>query len=173
MQTSLTTSFPVGVAGQLADEHTAQFGDVVTRTNGGAAEMRFGIFTKRGASGDLAALLAANTDVPDGVVVHNHMYDYPTERGDTGLKQYATLDLLRKGRVYVLLETDVAIGDEVHVRATVNGGNTTLGICRATADGAHTIDLTEIASWQSAGVAGDIAILEIDMTGAAAVTADS
>ena len=172
-QTTVSSQFPIGVPGQLADGYTAQFGDVVTRTSEEAsAEIPFGTIVKRGTVGDRCKMLTAVSDIPDGVVVFANMFDYPTERGDIGLKPKTTFGVLRKGRIYVLLETDVAITDEVHVRATANGANTTIGICRATADATHTIDLTGLASWAKAGVAGDVGILEVDMTLAHSAVAD-
>lgn len=175
MQTEVLARMPIGIPGQLADLHTAEFGDVVSATNEeAAAELRFGIMVKQGTVAtdpDLVKVMTATNNVLAGITVFAHNFAKPVQLGDTGLKPGVTFGLLRKGRIYVLTEDAVDPSDEVHVRA-IAAGNEVAGAFRGTADGTDTIDITAFAKWLSAAGAGEVAVLEIDMNQASLATAD-
>lgn len=98
-----------------------------------------------------------------------------------GLKNGATLSVLRKGRIVVLVEAGVTVGAAAFVRITQNGaGKLQLGAFRADADGGNAIAVNgrflsairvvpsqAVFPGQSAGAsqtAVNTAILEIDAT---------
>lgn len=175
MQTSVDSPALLGEPGQPADLHTAEFGDVVPSTNAEAsAGMPFGIMVKAGTTDDSSKLIAANTDVPDGIVVFSHLFDNPTQVDANGnILPLTAFGKARSGRYIVISEDAITPASEVHVRATANSGNTQPGAFRGTADGAHTIDITPFAKWRSSCGAGGRAVLEITMTGSSLAAADS
>lgn len=172
MQTEVSARMPIGIPGQLADLHTAEFGDVVSAVNEeAAAEIPFGVMVKQGTDDDDVKLLAATNDPIKGVVVFGHNFDNPVQRGSTGLKPGVHFGILRKGRIFVTTEDAVTPLSEVHVRAVAAGAEVK-GAFRGTADGADTIDITGLAKWVTSAGAGEIAILEIDMTQSSLATPD-
>jgi hypothetical protein len=112
--------------------------------------------------------------VPLGVSMHSHAYSKGDgdldELGDDGLKPTASVAVLRKGTIRVLLEEDVAAGDPVRVRVVAGVGEQ-LGAFRTSAD---TTDcaLCPFAQFVEGGSDGGTALLEIDMTAAAALNND-
>jgi hypothetical protein len=81
--------------------------------------------------------------------------------------------VLRKGRIFVRPEDAVTPTSEVHVRAVATVAEVA-GAFRGTNDGTtDTIDITGFAKWHTSAGAGEIAILEIDMTQASLAVADS
>lgn len=181
MQTSVSDRMPVGIPGQLADLHSAEFGDVVSATNEEAsAELPFGVMVKDGTGPDLVKNVATTNDRLAGVIVHAQNFAKPVQLGDTGLKPGVTFGVLRKGRIYVRVEDAVEIGDEVHVRAVIGGANgygdagaESHGAFRGTQDGTDTIDITAFAKWVTEADAGEVAVVEIDMNQASLAVADS
>ena len=173
MQTEVLDRMPIGIPGQLADLHTAEFGDVMSVTNEeAAAEIPFGVMVKAGTADDSAKLLAANTDKLRGITVFAHNFSKPVQLGDTGLKPGVTFGLLRKGRIYVRVEDAVTPASEVHVRA-VAAGLEVKGAFRGTDDGTDTIDITAFAKFICSADAGEVAVVEVDMTNASLQVADS
>lgn len=173
MQTSVSDRMPVGIPGQLADLHTAEFGDVVSATNEEAsAEVPFGVMLKDGTDDDLVKLLNATNNKLAGVSVFAHNFAKPVQLGDTGLKSGVTFGVLRKGRIYVLVEDAVTPASEVHVRA-VAAGLEVKGAFRGTADGTDTIDCTGFAKYTASAGAGEVAVVEIDMSQASLAVADT
>lgn len=163
MQTEVLSRMPIGIPGQLADLHTAEFGDVVSAVNEeAAAEIPFGVMVKQGTDDDDVKLLAAQADKLKGIVVFGHNFDYPVQRGDTGLKPGVHFGILRKGRIFVRTEDAVTPASEVHVRAVAVDPEVK-GAFRGTDDGADTLDITAFAKWVTSADAGEVAILEIDM----------
>jgi hypothetical protein len=177
MQTEVLDNPPLGVAGQIADHHTAASGDVASAINEEAsAEMLFGTMVAQGDSAKGAKLIAgtAAQAAPTllGLVVHGHHYAQPLELGESGLKPGVTFGLGLRGRFFVRVEQDVAPGDDVRVRVVAAGAEVK-GVFRATADSTDCVDLSALARWRSEGEAGGIAVLEIDMTNAALAVADA
>lgn len=172
MQTEVLTRMPIGIPGELADLHTAEFGDVVSAVNAeAAAEIPFGVMVKQGTDDDDVKLLAAQADAIKGIVVFGQNFSKPVQLGSTGLKPGISFGILRKGRIFVLTEDAVTPLSEVHVRAIAVGAELK-GAFRGTADGADTIDITGLAKWVTSAGVGEIAILEIDMTQSSLATAD-
>ena len=173
MQTAVNTRMPIGIPGQLADLHTEEFGDVVSAVSEeAAAEIPFGVMVKQGTDDDDVKLLAAVADPIKGIVVHASNFSKPVQLGDTGLKPGVHFGILRKGRIFVTTEDAVTPLSEVHVRAVAAGAEVK-GAFRGTGDGTDTIDITGFAKWVTSAGAGEVAILEIDMTQASLATADS
>lgn len=168
---STVSSMQPGFPGLVADTDLGK--KTVTRVSEEAtAEIPFGVFVAEGTATDQAALLAANTDVLAGVVVHSHAYAKPDELGDTGLKPKVTLGCLTRGTIWVLVESTLPVkGDEVHVRA-VAAGSEVAGAVRVAKDGTDTIDATAFCSWTGrTGTA--CAELEVNLVNRALAVADS
>lgn len=170
MQDTVLSRMPIGIPGQLADLHTAEFGDVVSAVNDeAAAELPFGILVKHQAGAmDKAALPTAIANLL-GVTVFAHNFAKPVQLGDTGVKPDVSLGVLRKGRIYVTAVDAVTPADEVHVRI---GGVGQKGSFQKAAVVGETIDITAFAKWCGSAGAGGVVELEIDMTNAALATAD-
>lgn len=180
MQTVVLDNPRAGSAGDIADHFTACNGDIVSKTNvADTAAVVFGTMVA-----DDGQPLAANDDVLGGIAVRAHSYVDPEElvavsplTEKTGLKPGATFGCGRTGRYHVLIEDDVELGDEVHVRAVAGAGEIK-GAFRPVKDGTDTINCSDFCKWVEAGeVDGDTgfgtAVLEVTMPMAALATADS
>lgn len=146
-----------------------------SKVNGEAsAEMRFGIMVKQdGTSEEKVKLLTAIAEISviAGVVAHRHDYAKTDEVGDTGVKAKISLDVLAKGRVWVIVEEGVTVtpDDPVHCRFVATG-NEIAGSFRISADGTDTVKLN--ARWLGpsqtytppGGSAVLVAPLELDVT---------
>jgi hypothetical protein len=157
MQTSINKAGqPVGFPGQLSDSMEGV--DVVSRFNQeAAAQMPFGIGVKPGTVRDGVKLPAAQADVIEGIVKWgaNHMPANAAgtigDLGATGLLPKAGLEVVRRGRMYVVVDPGIAAGagaitpyvDRGYCRAVVNGGNNVVGAWTNAADGVNTIDCTK------------------------------
>jgi hypothetical protein len=73
-----------------------------------------------------------------------------------------TASILRKGRIWVLVEQDVDPTLPVYVRYSASGGNTTLGKFRVDADSSHALQLAP-ARWLTTTTAGSLALLEVNI----------
>jgi hypothetical protein len=165
-QTSIDSKMPIAVPGLLADNTMSK--DAMSAFNAEAsAEIPFGVMVAHGTADDDAKLLAATTDHLMGVSVFGHHYDRPLELGDTGLKPKTHFDVLRKGRIYVLVEEPVTPASAVFVRAVATGDEVA-GAFRDTADGTDTIDISKFARFVTSAGTGELAVVEIDMTNAKA-----
>lgn len=173
MQTTVNSAMDIGVAGQLADLYTEENGDVLSATSQEAsAEIPFGVMVQKGTSDDGVKLLSAANNKLAGVVVYASLYNKPTQLGDTGLKPGVTFDRLMGGRILVLVEEAVAVGDEVHVRHTTSTTEQVGGF-RKSAVSNKTLDISAFAQWRTAAGAGELAVLDIDMNDAANAVADT
>jgi hypothetical protein len=165
-QTSIPSTFPIGIEGQLADLWTEENGDVLSATNEEAsAEIAFGRAVKRGTADDSMKVLTAISDTILGITVHSSLFSKPDELGNVGMLPKVTGDVLRMGRIIVTTETAVTPTSGVFVRALVNGGATIIGGFRGTADGVTTIDITAFAQWITSAGVGELAVLEVDFLG--------
>ena len=159
-QTSYAVNMSAAFAGMLADGSAS---DVIALTNKEAsAEMPFGVAVAfEGSTDDTGALSPdALTDKIAGLLLHAHNYAKPNELGDTGLKPGATLNVLRKGRMWATCEDGCSPGSRLHVRVLAG----TEGALRASADGVNTIDSTTQGIWLTTATAGNLAVLEVDFT---------
>lgn len=172
-QTSVLTQYPVGIAGQLVDLNSLAVGDTVSAVNAEAsAEIPFGVMVKPGTGDDDAKLLTANSNILKGVVVFGHLYDYPVERGDIGIKPGIQIGLLRKAKIWVKVEDAVTPASEVHVRAVAGVGEQA-GAFRGSADTTDCIEITPFARFLTTAGAGELAVLSIDLDNAALAAADA
>lgn len=171
-QTTVETTMPIGVAGQLADLWTEQNGDIISVISEEAsAEIPFGVAVRQGTADDGALLFTATSQVPLGVVVFAHHFAKPDELGDTGLKPKVVFGVLRRGRIIVFPEEAVTPASEVRIRAVAAGAEVK-GAFRATADSTDCIDITPFAKWRSSADANEPAILEIDLSNVSLAVAD-
>jgi hypothetical protein len=145
----------VGVAGQISDNGEGY--DIVSRFNLGAIDIPFGVgvaanTTKRNA----CQALATSGDTFMGVNVWGMNHTLDIVGGDLeagGLKQYAGLQVMQAGRIYVVIDpsitTIVANVDRAFVRYSTNGGNTVIGAFSNVSDAGHNLDITKLAIFRS------------------------
>lgn len=129
-----------------------------------AGKSYFGRMVSRdGVSEDKIVAPAGAASNRVGVVVSTH--SLPSNEGGDD-PHYAAQDsvmVMNKGRIYVAIEEDIAVGDDVYFRHTAGGGGTKLGAFRNDADTATADQLTN-ARWIKGGTAAEgIALLELDV----------
>ncbi len=78
------------------------------------------------------------------------------------LEDGETASLVRKGRVWVVVEEAVAVGDDVYFRHTAGGGGSELGAFRNDADTASCDQLTQ-ANWLVGSSGAGVALLEVNI----------
>lgn len=162
-QTAYAETMAANFEGMLAD---VSMKVVDSFTQGEAsAEMPFGIMLAKGTGDREAILPAASNAKLIGILMHSHHYAKGDggELGTTGVKPKATLNILRKGRLVVKVETTVAKYDRAFVRYATGAGGTQLGAWRNAAVTNETIDLGTKAQFMSAASAGGLAVVEVDM----------
>lgn len=166
-QTSVASPMLIGVAGQLADLWSAENADVISVISEEAsALLAFGIGVKKGTADDGVLNFTAISEAFYGIVVYTPLLSQPDELLAAGIVgKVAHFPLLRMGRVLVIPETNVTPASAVHVRALATGPQPLVGGFRATADSTNTFDISAVASWRSTALAGNPAILEIDLLG--------
>lgn len=162
-QTSVSDNPAVGFAGMLVDSSESDVASYVSEE--AAAEIPFGVMVQQGTADTQALLIAAQADVPIGVVVHSHAYAKDDELGDTGLKPDVTLGILKRGVIWVTAIDAVTPADDV--RYTEAGGG-----FLTTAAGGVTVDCSTFARFLTTAGVGELVQLEIDMTGRAGRTSD-
>lgn len=165
-----------GFAGQLL----AEFGDGITTMYNSEAslEMAFGTAVKYGgvAGNDKSAKLpTAETDKIAGIVLHSHAYaDTDLGQGANGgaatvrpgVKAGKMINVLRKGRVRVVVEDGCVPGDRLWVRAVSDGaGVEFLGASNNADDSTDMVDCTNQGVFLTTATAGGLAVLEVDFTG--------
>lgn len=165
----------IAFAGMLAENYPAQCDSRVNEE--ASAEIPFGTMVIRGTDEDEQALqchtsAATVEQLFAGIVVWSDNYAKDTELGSTGLKPGVMLNLLQKGRIYVLPEDTVDPGDPVRVRAVVAGAEVK-GAFRTAADSTDCVDISAFARWVRGGSSTVPAVLEIDMTGQSQAVADT
>jgi len=172
-QTTVDATQPIGMVGQLADFQSNADASVDTATSEeSSASIPFGAFVCEGAADDGALLMHSAADVIKGIVTHSHGFERLTELAADGLKPLATFGVLAKGRVYVIANTDIVKGSEVHVCYATNSGYT-IGQAGAAPVTNKTLDISAWARWKTTGVKGTVLILEIDLANRALTTADT
>jgi hypothetical protein len=167
-QTTVPSPLVLGVAGQLADLWTTEFGDVISAISEEAsAGLAFGIGVKKGTADDGVLNFTAITEALYGIVVYAPTFSQPDELNAAGLivTKTAHFDLLRMGRILVFTETNITPASSVFLRALATGPNPLVGGFRGTADSTNTIDISAVASWRTTALAGTLAVLEIDLLG--------
>jgi hypothetical protein len=177
-QTTVDSPVAIGSAGQAADLHTANHGDVISGTSEetSTTETQFGLMVKRGTNPGGVKNLSGTGDVAllQGIAVRGELYERATQLGPNGGPLGGiTFGVARTGRWLVIPEADGTESSGVHVRVVVSGGNTLLGAFTPTAEVGKTIDITPFAHWHDGGPsAGEPSVLEIDMPNAALAEMD-
>lgn len=165
-QTTYLAAHPVGLAGALVD---ASENDVISRILSDATSIPFGVGLKEGTTGgtNCAVPAAAGARII-GVALRTDNYENRSLTTTLAIAQKDVVSVLRRGRVWVLVEQDVVVGDDVFVRHTARLTNTQLGGFRTDADTASSVDYAAVlanARFVSAASAGGLAQLEIDLLG--------
>jgi len=152
-----------GRVGLIAEPFAPE--DIRTKTQN--AKSYFGhLVIRDGANEDLIKHPdAAISDLKliEGIVASTHAVESQRDGDAPSYPAQDSVNVLKKGYIWVAIEEDVAYGDPVHVRISA-AGNEKLGAFRPSADGANTTDISSIARWTRGGLAADgIAILELNL----------
>lgn len=170
VQDSYTDSVVTGFAGQLADD--SDHDCIPMRNDESVNDIAPGQAVRFGSTSDHRSckLPAADSDKIAGIVVHTHEWDPRFDLGTgasgvrPGIKVGRTLSVMRKGRIKVIVEDAVQVGDRLWVRAVAGGDPEFLGnICNAD-DSSDTVDCTNQGVFLTAAAAGALAVLEVDFT---------
>lgn len=143
----------------------------------------FGIVVGRGTEVDGYIEVAGATDAAKacGIVVHSHAYAKSTDgtvnTGDliaTGVLPNGKLNVLRKGRIYVMTEQDVVAGDtSLRVRHTAGAGGTLVGAIRKDAVANETLSLGRTCQVIVGASAGGVAVISCNFEDVAVGSADT
>lgn len=170
-QTSVSDNPSVAYPGMLGDSGNKSVDSFI---NGEAsAEIPFGTLVSQGTLDNEALIPAASGDGVKavGVVLHSHAYNKDNELGTSGLKPEVTMNVLNKGRVWVVIDENVTPASAVRARYTAVGGGK--GSFRASASAGNTVDLSKCARWIGTHLAATgYGLLEIDLTNRSQITAD-
>lgn len=109
-----------------------------------------------------ASLPSATGQGLQGVVVHQQAREKLDLAGNLMLRDGETASLVRQGRIWVVVEEAVAVGDAVFFRHTAGGGGSELGAFRNDAD-TVTADQVTQASWVVGSAGAGVALLEINI----------
>lgn len=130
----------------------------------------FGVLVCRGTT-DGSVILPDSGGVPAGVVMESHLYEPEIDLATDGVKPTKMLHVLRKGTIWVPVEDSVAPGDAVRVRTGGTGQKG--GFLSTDPTGSDTAVLTPGFQWLTTAGAGEMALLEVDVTIPATMTQDS
>ena len=190
-QTALSSP-PVLIPGMIPDLNEHQTASTQSvRSNEASATIRFGACVQidevddDGSFGVINVATGADGTTIAGLAVWHKFVkasfdgDIAETDGD-GYLPDVMFDIMTRGKLCVFVETDVAPGDEVHVRIDSTNPAATppkyYGSFLNTKDTTHTLDISAFAKWKTAataGTTGSVAILEFDFTNSALATADS
>lgn len=162
IQTAYTSRPAIGYPGMLADNGDVDVASCFNRE--ASAEIAFGRGVMMHSTDDRGVLLpTAQSSKLRGIVVLSHAYG-STELGDTGIKPGHEVNVLVKGRVFVKVGKQVAIGDRLYVRVVAGGDPEFVGGIENAADSTDMIDCTAQGVFRTAAAQGGIAVLEVDFT---------
>ena len=160
MQTTYTQA-QRALAGLIADNDTVK--DVVSGVNAeGSAAMTFGnmvaVYGER-----QYKLLAGSGDKPGGIVVYSPWYERSLELDATtgGPIAGAKLQIMRKGRIWVPVETALALTDSLFTRYSGTGVQ---GAFRNVNDAGHSTDVSKVVKAMTILSGAGLAVVEIDVT---------
>jgi hypothetical protein len=102
-------------------------------------------------------------------VVHSHAYA-DDALGTIGINPGQTLQVLRKGRIWVTVEDGCSPGDRLWIRAVGAVAPEAIGQCNNADDGTDMIDCTNQGVFLTTAAAGGLAVLEVDFTAYPTVT---
>ena len=130
-QTSYAIDFSGAFAGMLGSEPAPM---VESFRNDDASSIRPGVFLAQGTTNQSAILLVAASGAGGkiaGVSINTFSRDPGNVDGSLGTNDAylpdASVPMLTQGSIWVTSESAFAIGDDVYVRHTANGGLTTKG----------------------------------------------
>ncbi len=106
------------------------------------------------ASGDITGTIG------EGVIRADLTQESPRDATSGAHPVASMIDVIRRGRVWVVAEEAVEVGDDVFVRYASGSGGTQLGAFRSSAD-TSTAAALKGATWRTAAGAGELAIVEI------------
>lgn len=162
VQTAYSAVMPVAFAGMLADNG---YTDKKSFSQAEAtAEVPFGVMVAQGNTATKAILPVNAASRLVGVVVHAHDYVPNIQLGTTGIKPKNMMSVLNRGRIWVVVEEAVAVGDACFVRHTAGAGGTQKGAFRNDADTATAISVPG-AKFITASAGAGIVQVELDMPG--------
>ena len=153
-----------GRLGLIAEPHNPH--DIVSKVQpAGASYYGRMVVNDTGTGEDAVAHPAGDIDNLAGVVAATHAIVSQDDSDDPNFAAKQTVPVMTKGRVWVAIEVDVAVGDAVWLRHTVDGGLDKLGAF-ANATGTGLLEVTSHARWVKSGTAAQgIALLEFDVLG--------
>lgn len=163
MSPSIQETYPLspGLAlpGMRAD---SSWGDTISMINTGALQIGFGYAVARNTgSAQSAKAVDAIANLIAGILVRTESYA-PEQLGTLGPLPKNTLNVMRKGRLWVICENGCTVGQKaLHIRGVVAGAEVN-GALRTAADSTDTVDMSGRGEWQTAAAAGAPAILEFD-----------
>jgi hypothetical protein len=187
MQTVVHSAPPIGSPGDLADQFTAAESDIRSAVNEETtASILPGTMVKRGTAARTAKNLTDSHETPFGVVTRGHAFSVPTQLDGVevsagvffdGLKPGVPFGVGRDGRYVVIIEENVSITDEVHVRAVATTGEIA-GAFAASDLGADGINCSAFAEWVEGGTVDPdtgfgVAVVELHMGLASLSVTDS
>ncbi len=178
VQTSVSTTPAVAFKGMLADDADNQ---ILTMKNAEAtASIPFGnvvSFKTSSPGSDKDAILpTSSAEKFIGIVVHKHNYErtwtlpdgtVAGELDSVGLVPGVTMNVLRKGRIWVQPETAVVPGDPLFVRIDSDTNENAfeyLGNVDNSSDESDMVDCTQIGTFLTSCGALGFAILDVDFT---------
>lgn len=142
---------PCDVRSRLNASAKSYFGRLVLRDSGSGEDH---------VAHPAGALAAVNGTVIDGIISSTHTLESQKDGDEPNYPAKETLNVVRKGYIWVAIDQDVAVGDPVFVRHT-GGGE---GKFRMDADTANAQDISAVAKWEKGGTAAEgIALLEINL----------
>lgn len=160
MQTSYSNQAPVAFRGLLADPAADAF--LVSRAVEQAAGVPAGVMLVAGTDPAVEAKLPSTTGQKlAGIVCHQQARQDFSLAGSLMLANGEDASLVRRGRVWVVVEEAVAPGEAVFFRHTTGTG-TELGAFRNDADTA-TCDQVTQANWLVGSSGAGVALLEINI----------
>lgn len=158
MQTSYTQFAPESVLGMVSEDFFKHIETVIPQVSVQTATLLTADKTS-GKARNAAKLPAAAGDVARpgamGIVILD-----ATREGGLDWPAMRPTPVMRKGRIWVLAESDVARWTYPFVRFAANGGNTNIGGFRADADTSTAAQLTSAIILTDAA-AGELFLLEI------------
>lgn len=144
-QLTVANRMTPGFPGMMADSNMAKY--VRSYANAETVnEIPFGVFVKQGATPNAAIQLdTVATDLAAliGVTVHSHAYHRNIEVGTIGMKPKTTMGVLRRGVIWVMCETAMAVNGPIFIRAVAAGAEVP-GAVRVDADTADAFDASGI-----------------------------
>lgn len=163
-QTSYSVSAADAFAGLL--DMNLQHPDILSRFNEESSKIGYGLMVRQGTAPEQIQNFGATGQQIAGVTVHRH-----TEKAKgTGTAAEieadgGKADVLRKGRIWVVVEEAISLGDGVFYRHTAGGGGSVIGAFRTDADTATADDVSTSCRWLTETTGAGVALLEVNLAG--------